>query len=168
MPTSTESKNTLNSVKPTIGRSEKIVLPQFGIKNADAKIDTGAYSSSMHCSLIDVVTDNGKKMLKIIPLRFTDKPYRGESFLFPYAGKKKIKNSFGKVEERYVIKTAVRLFGKDIMTEFSLTDRTSMKYSILLGRKFLIKNFVVDVALKDRSAKADARASKKKSQTATL
>lgn len=161
----TESKNT--NIKPTIGRSEKIILPQFGIKNVDAKIDTGAFGSSMHCSLIDVVMEDGKKMLKVIPLKFTDKPYKGEPFLFPYSAKKKIKNSFGKVEERYVIKTSVRLFGKDIMTEFSLTDRTNMKFSILLGRKFLIKKFVVDVALKDRSAKAEARASKKNTLSTT-
>lgn len=148
------------SVKPVIGRSEKIGLPQFGLKNVEAKIDTGAYGCSMHCSLISVVTEGGKKMLKVIPLRYTDKPYRGEAFLFPYSDKKKIKNSFGKVEERYVIKTTVRIFGKDISTEFSLTDRTNMKFSILLGRKFLKKNFVVDVSLKDRSAKAEARASK--------
>ena len=158
----TDKKRTLSTaIKPTIGRSEKVVLPQFGLKNADAKIDTGAFGSSMHCSLIDVVEDNGKKMLKIVPLRFTDKPYNGEAFLFPYSAKKKIKNSFGKVEERYVIKTPVRVFGKDIMTEFSLTDRTNMKFSILLGRKFLRRNFVVDVALKDRSIKNEAKVSKK-------
>lgn len=148
------------AVKPVIGRSEKIGLPQFGLKNVEAKIDTGAYGSSMHCSLINVVTENGKKMLKVIPLRYTDKPYRGEAFLFPYSEKKKIKNSFGKVEERYVVKTAVRIFGRDISTEFSLTDRTNMKFSILLGRKFLKKNFVVDVSLKDRSAKAESRMAK--------
>lgn len=148
------------AVKPVIGRSEKIGLPQFGLKNVEAKVDTGAYGSSMHCSLINVVTENGKKMLKVIPLRYTDKPYRGEAFLFPYSEKKKIKNSFGKVEERYVVKTAVRIFGRDIPTEFSLTDRTNMKFSILLGRKFLKKNFVVDVSLKDRSAKAESRSAK--------
>lgn len=148
------------AVKPVIGRSEKIGLPQFNLKNVEAKVDTGAYGSSMHCSLINVVTENGKKMLKVIPLRYTDKPYRGEAFLFPYSDKKKIKNSFGKVEERYVVKTTVRIFGRDINTEFSLTDRTNMKFSILLGRKFLKKNFVVDVSLKDRSAKTEARLSK--------
>lgn len=150
------------TTKPTIGRSEKIVLPQLNLKNVDAKVDTGAYSSSMHCSFIDVVTDeNGKKMLKVIPLRYTDKPYQGESFLFPFSAKKKIKNSFGKVEERYVIKTAIRIFGRDILTEFSLTDRSSMRYSILLGRKFLKGNFVVDVSLKDRSLKNQAKLSKR-------
>ena len=151
------SPKKVSSVKPVIGRSEKIGLPQFGLKNVEAKIDTGAYGCSMHCSLINVVTENGKKMLKVIPLRYTDKPYRGEAFLFPYSEKKKIKNSFGKVEERYVVKTQVRIFGRDILTEFSLTDRTNMKFSILLGRKFLKSNFVVDVSLKDRSAKAEAR-----------
>lgn len=153
-------KKNAPSVKPLVGRSEKIGLPQFGLKSVEAKIDTGAYGSSIHCSLIDIVVEDGKKMLKVVPLRYTDKPYRGESMLFPYSDKKKIKNSFGKIEERYVIKTTVRIFGRDIPTEFSLTDRTNMKFSVLLGRKFLKRNFIVDVSLKDRSAKAEARAAK--------
>lgn len=155
----------ITTVKPLVGRSEKISFPQFKLVNVDAKIDTGAYGSSLHCSLIDVVTENGKKMLKVIPLRYMDKPYRGDAFLFPFSEKKKIKNSSGKVEERYVIKTTVRIFGKDVLTEFSLTDRTNMKFSILLGRKFLKRNFVVDVSLKDRSAKFEARAAKLAAQT---
>ncbi|MCG9910926.1 MAG: RimK/LysX family protein [Flavobacteriales bacterium] len=145
-------------VKPVVGRSEKIDLPKLGLEKVDAKIDTGAYGCSMHCSLIDVVTDeDGIKMLKIIPLHWTDKAYDATPFFFPYTNKKKVKNSSGKIEERYLIKTTVRIFGRDIETVFSITDRSKMKFPILLGRKFLQKRFVVDVSVKDRSEKQKAK-----------
>jgi hypothetical protein len=164
MESSSIKKTPSPNIKPTIGRSEKIGLPQFGLSNVDAKVDTGAYTSSLHCSLIDVVEKDGEKKLKVIPLRYTDMSYTGESFLYPYTAKRKVKNSFGKVEERYVIKTSVYIFGREIKTEFSLTDRTNMKFPILLGRKFLKKNFVVDVSLKDRSVKSEMKASQKKTE----
>lgn len=144
-------------VKPVVGRSEKIGLPQFEIDLVDAKIDTGAYGCSLHCTNIEVVEIEGKKMLRIIPLRFKDKTFRGEPHLFPFDEKKKVKNSFGKVEERYLIKTKVRIFDQEIETIFSLTDRSSMRFPVLLGRRFLQKRFMVDVALKDRSHKSIAR-----------
>lgn len=147
-------------VKPVVGRSEKIGLPQFEIDIVDAKIDTGAYGCSLHCTNIEVVEVDGKKMLRIIPLRFRDKAFRGESHLFPFDEKKKVKNSFGKVEERYLIKTKVRIFDQEIETIFSLTDRSTMRFPVLLGRRFLQKRFLVDVGLKDRSLKSTSRKTK--------
>jgi hypothetical protein len=60
---------------------------------------------------------------------------------------KKIKSSFGQIEERFVIKTKIKLFDRVIRAEFSLSDRTEMKYPILLGRKLLRNRFIVDVSL---------------------
>lgn len=57
------------------------------------------------------------------------------------------------MEERYVITTDILIFNKRIKTEFSLSDRSTMKYPILLGRKLLAKRFVVDVAVTNLSFK---------------
>lgn len=154
---SKSNKEITISVKPVVGRSEKIGLPQFEIDLVDAKIDTGAYGCSLHCTNIEVVEIEGKKMLRIVPLRFRDKAFRGEAHLFPFAEKKKVKNSSGKVEERYLIKTKVRIFNQEIETIFSLTDRSTMRFPVLLGRRFLQKRFMVDVGLKDRSLKSISR-----------
>jgi hypothetical protein len=43
------------SSKSIIGRREWASLPEFGLKNVEVKIDTGAYSSSIHASLIEEV-----------------------------------------------------------------------------------------------------------------
>jgi cobalt-zinc-cadmium resistance protein CzcA len=54
-------------------------------------------------------------------------------------------------EDRYSITTTLMLFGQDWPVEFTLTDRGQMRYPVLLGRRFLRKGFVVDVARKDLS-----------------
>ncbi|WP_456459447.1 ATP-dependent zinc protease family protein [Reichenbachiella sp.] len=137
--------------KIKIGRIDKIDLPEFGLENIEAKIDTGANRSSIHCSKIEHKDFEGvDSIIFSIPLAGN-----GEENSFHSADffKKKIKSSSGHVEERYIIKTTVVLFGKRFKTSFSLTDRTDMKYPILLGRKLLAGHFVVDVQEKDLSFK---------------
>ncbi|MEP2025535.1 MAG: RimK/LysX family protein [Reichenbachiella sp.] len=135
--------------KITIGRIDRIDLPEFGLENIAAKIDTGANRSSIHCSKIEHKDYEGvDSIIFSIPL---DGNGEENSFHSSDFFKKKIKSSSGHVEERYIIKTTVVLFGKRFKTSFSLTDRTEMKYPILLGRKLLAGHFVVDVQEKNLS-----------------
>lgn len=126
-----------------------IDMPEFGLENVKAKIDTGANRSAIHCSKIEHRDYEGEDSIIFnIPLAGN-----GENVSFHSADfiKKKIRSSSGHVEERYIIKTTVILFGKRFRTSFSLTDRTEMKYPILLGRKLLASHFIVDVDYKDLS-----------------
>lgn len=63
---------------------------------------------------------------------------------------KKIKNSFGETEERFFIKTSIKIAGRTIKSIFSLTGRGRMKYPVLIGRRLLKNKFVVDVSLKNQ------------------
>ena len=56
-----------------------------------------------------------------------------------------LKNSFGQSEKRYCIRTRLRIGKRDIRSEVTLTDRSEMKYQVLLGRKTLLKKYLVDV-----------------------
>lgn len=49
------------------------------------------------------------------------------------------------MEERYIIKTTIKLGKKKINTTLSLSDRANMRYPVLIGRRFLKGKFVVDV-----------------------
>lgn len=60
-----------------------------------------------------------------------------------------IANSFGTKEGRYVVRLRIRLQGRIISTSFTLADRSQKAYPILLGRKFLHRKFLVDVAKSD-------------------
>ena len=54
--------------KITIGRIEKIDLPKLSLFNLDAKIDTGAYTSSLHCHHIELFTIKNRKWVKFYVL----------------------------------------------------------------------------------------------------
>jgi hypothetical protein len=64
-----------------------------------------------------------------------------------------VKSSNGTIQERIFIKTTLKLFNQQYETELSLTDRASMKYPMLIGRKFLEERFIVDVSLTYQSPK---------------
>ncbi len=130
-----------------LGRSDRVDLPTLGLENIHAKIDTGAYTSSLHCSRAEVI--EGK--LEFILLdeehpEFTGMPFRVKKF-----EQREIRNSFGEAELRYVIKTRVRIYGRVIRAEFSLSNRGNLKFPVLLGRKILRHRFLIDVTKKDLS-----------------
>ena len=134
-----------------IGRTDKIDIPEFGLDNIPAKIDTGANRSAIHCSKITRVKNNGvDEIMFHIPL---DSSHGINCIHSKSYFKKKIRSSSGHVEDRYIIKTKIVLFGKKINATFSLTDRTDMKYPILLGRKLLNSLFIVDVTQENLSFK---------------
>lgn len=52
------------------------------------------------------------------------------------------------VQIRYTVHMDVQLGSKIFNTEFTLTNRDGMKFSVLLGRRFLRTRFIVDVSNK--------------------
>jgi hypothetical protein len=141
-------------MKKIIGRKEKISLPEWGLKMITAKIDTGAYTSAIHSDFAKEETDDmGNKVLTFTVLSNLHKKYSGRVIRTKDYTTKKVKNSFGQAEDRYKIMTKVILFGEEFEAEFTLSDRTNMRNSILLGRKLLKGRFVVDVDLTYQSQK---------------
>ncbi|MCE7057400.1 RimK/LysX family protein [Algoriphagus sp. AGSA1] len=128
-----------------IGRKEKISLPELGLNLVWAKVDTGAYTSSIHAENLEVVEEEGKRVLKFQPLLPGHKSYTGQVVTFEHFREKKVKNSFGQAEVRYLIETTFELAGESYSAEFTLSDRSKMRNAILLGRKILRNRFLVDV-----------------------
>ena len=124
-----------------IGRREFINFPLLGISSIEAKIDTGAYTSAIHCDEITIKQNESGKNILVYKLT-TNESHECENF-----SKKVIKNSFGEMEERYVIKTIIHIGRKKINTIFSLSNRDNMKYPVLIGRRAIKGKFLVDVSL---------------------
>ncbi len=123
-----------------IGRREWVSFPLLQVNHVEAKIDTGAYTCAIHCNYISIVIEKAKPILYI---RLMDETtHRFEEFT-----RKKIKNSFGEMEERFIIKTLILLGRKKIQVSISLSDRGNMRYPVLIGRKLLKGKFMVDVNL---------------------
>lgn len=136
-----------------IGRQERIDLPELGYRAIKAKVDTGAYGNALHCSEIEVIERDGKEVLTFVLLDESHPKYKEERQYVDVFTDKLVKNSSGEREHRYTIETVTVFYGKKTRTCFSLTDRSSMKFPILLGRKFLKGKYLIDVRLKDVSYK---------------
>ncbi len=133
-----------------LGRYDRVDLPELGLSNIHAKIDTGAYTCSLHCSKAEVVNKN----LEFILLDEEHPEFTGMKFVFKKFEQREIKNSFGEAEMRFVIKTKIRIFKRLINAEFSLSNRGNLKFPVLLGRKILRQRFLIDITKKDLSFKS--------------
>lgn len=136
-----------------IGRKDKVDLPQFDLDNVLAKIDTGAYTSAIHCSFVEEITTPESSYLEFILLDPTCEGYVHKKHTCINYKVKRIKNSFGQVEERYIVRTHVDIFNQEFEIELSLSNRSEMRHPLLLGRKFLKQKFIVDVSAKYLSVK---------------
>jgi hypothetical protein len=130
--------------KQIIGMTDLVDFPDLGMFEVQAKVDTGAYTSSLHCKKIRLVRVGLKTKLSFWLTDKTGEPAR--KFYSDEFKQRMIRNSFGVSEKRYVIKTRIVLFGRTIKAEFTLADRERLKNPVLLGRKLLRNRFIVDVA----------------------
>ncbi len=127
-----------------IGRREFVDFPELNLFGVEAKIDTGAYTSSIHCQDILLKNVDGKNVLYFKLLDELHPEYSEKIHEFTEFDKKKIKNSFGEMEERYIIKTKIKIGKKIIRSTLSLSDRESMRYPVLIGRRILKRKFIID------------------------
>ena len=131
----------------TLGRSDRVDLPGLSLEDIQAKIDTGAYTSSLHCLRAEVVDGE----LEFVLLDEEHPEFTGMKYRFKKFDQREIKNSFGEAELRFVIKTKVKIYDTVIRAEFSLSNRGNLKFPVLLGRKILRHRFLIDVTKKDLS-----------------
>ena len=127
-----------------IGRREYVDFPVLELTGIEAKIDTGAYTSSIHCENISIKTNNGTPQL-YFTVNLHDGSKNKKEYLFTDFKIKKIKNSFGEIEMRYIIRTLLKIGHKNIHISLSLSNRNTMRYPVLIGRKPLKGKFLIDV-----------------------
>ncbi|UBM57545.1 RimK/LysX family protein [Marinilongibacter aquaticus] len=132
-----------------IGRKEKVQLPELGLFGVRAKIDTGAYTSSLHC--LSAKESNGRLLCQF------EEKHKEKTLIktVPFAKftKRKVRSSNGQLDDRYAIKTKIGIGKETLDIELTLSDRGKMKTEMLLGRKFLRKRYMVDVSTKYRLSK---------------
>lgn len=134
--------------KRIIGRVERVDLPRFGLLALEAKVDTGARTSSIHCTdvRVDAEDDDGRADISFTLLDPEHPDYNGRRFRARRVATRTVRSSNGEVQERHVIEADVVIAGRTIRTKFNLADREAMNYPVLLGRRLLKGNFLVDVS----------------------
>jgi hypothetical protein len=135
----------MRPIKPThtLGAFETVGFPEFGLDKITAKIDTGAYTGSLHCTKIEEKqNDDGSVVLEFSPFDHPEITVKEENFVV-----KHVKSSNGDGQSRYFIETIIEVNGEKYPIALSLADRSEMKWPVLIGRRFLRKHsFIVDVS----------------------
>lgn len=110
-----------------------------------AKIDTGAYHSSIHADHIEEFTKNGKPTLRFTLLGH---PVHKESATVETTRftVTTVRSSNGHQVERYKIFLKIRLGYKVFSTPFTLSGRSKNVFPVLIGREALRKRYLVDAA----------------------
>jgi hypothetical protein len=121
--------------KITIGALEDVILLPWRVK-LPARIDTGATESSLDAQELTVRDD-------MVEFRMPQE-YGGLQLRLPIVRWRHVRSP-GVREQRPVVEIEICLGSKQIRTKVNLTDRSLVKYPLILGRNFLSKNFVVDV-----------------------
>lgn len=130
--------------KLIIGSLENCNLPELGIHDLQARIDTGAKTSSLHVDNLSRYLIKGKPWVKFDLHPNIHNVNEMIECHAPLHDIRRIKSSNGSSEERYVIKTPVELGGKSWMIDITLTNRADMSYLMLFGREGMGNKVLVD------------------------
>jgi hypothetical protein len=125
--------------KTIIGAAEEVVIMPVGVR-LSARIDTGAYSSSLDVCDYKV---EGKYVTFALSERCGNHKMRR-----PLLKMKTVRTSKGS-DKRPVILLDICIGSRIIKTRVTLNDRSKMEFPVLIGRRALAGKFVVDVSRKN-------------------
>lgn len=129
-----------------IGWKEYLDLPELGIDRLKVKVDTGARTSALHVDRIETPAAGDEDRRLILHFHDgNDAPRTARAHLLEEV---RVTDSGGHREVRPVIETTLRLGPVEKRIRLTLTDRSGMLFPMLLGRKALEGDFVVDVGRK--------------------
>ncbi len=131
-------------VRTTIGWREWVQMPEFGVSEIKAKVDTGADNSSLHAFNIERSEREGVSYVsfEIHPRQRKHNPAivcEAEVVM-----ERKVRNPGGRTQLRPVIRTRLNIAGQEFETLINLTTRDEMTFRMLLGRRSIRKEFLVD------------------------
>lgn len=136
-----------------IGWKEYVALPDLGLPVLKAKIDTGARTSALHVAEIRTVRTfgdgpDGEAELEITLAPDRRHPERRVTARVRQLSRIRVTDSGGHREVRPVIETDLVLGSVRKRIRVTLADRSTMLFKMILGRKALEKDFLVDVSSK--------------------
>lgn len=133
-------KNKLQKIHNIAVSSYIDVIGYKQLKKIPARIDSGARTSSLWASDIKI---NGSSV-KFKMFGPGSKYYTGKYVTMPFVERRVVTSSTGHEQERIVVKFPIRIKGKKILAKFTLSDRSTQTYPLLIGRNTLRGHFLVD------------------------
>lgn len=137
----------VNNLK-IIGSQEWCAFDQLKIPAIRARTDSGAKTSSIQATDIDLIKKNDEDWV-----RFVIYPLQKNNTIkvvckAKLVGKRMIKGSFGISEERLIIITPVTIGGDVFEIELSLANRNTMEFRMLLGREAMTNRYLINPGVK--------------------
>lgn len=127
------------------GWREHVLLPELGAGPLVAKLDSGALSASLHAENIEAYDKAGTAWVRFdVPA--DNERVKARSCDMPLHGERRVKNTGGTSESRFVIETEIRLGDEQWRAQVTLSDRTDMGVPMLLGRATIRGRFLVNPA----------------------
>lgn len=130
----------------TLGWREWVSLPDIGIKQIKAKVDTGARTSALHAFELRPYSEGGRDRVefRMHPLqKDVDTVVTCNADIIDT---RIVTDSGGHKEERFVIETTLSIGKQAWPIEVTLTSRDDMLFRMLLGRTAIKSRAQVDPA----------------------
>jgi hypothetical protein len=127
-----------------VGWREWVELPDLGTTAIKAKVDTGARTSAIHAYRVETFRRAGS-----LWIRFELHPLQRSQAMTVVCearaiDERRVRNSSGGVEHRYIITTLLKLGDRSWPIELALTNRDQMGFRMLLGRTALEGRVLVE------------------------
>ena len=129
-----------------IGWKERVSFPDWGVRRVRVKIDTGARTSALGADFYSLSDD--PQLGRVVELKITfdrKRPERQTSIRAPVLGHAIVCNSSGMREQRPFIETTVHLGPVTKLVRFTIANRSQMRFPMILGRRALAGDFLIDV-----------------------
>jgi hypothetical protein len=127
-----------------LGWREWAALPELGLSDIKAKVDTGARTSALHAFELRTFEENGRQRVE-----FKMHPNQRDQQTVVVCtadikDEREVQDSGGHREKRWVIETPVEIGGETWTIEMTLTARDDMLFRMLLGRTAIRGRAIVD------------------------
>ncbi|HEV7786188.1 MAG TPA: RimK/LysX family protein [Thermoanaerobaculia bacterium] len=131
-----------------VGWKEYLDLPELGVRRLKAKLDTGARTSALHVDAMEVSAElpDGSATVTFSAALDRRRPERRIEAQARMLRRIRVIDSGGHPEIRPLISTELVLGPVRKRILLTLTDRSGMLFHMILGRKALEGDFVVDPA----------------------
>lgn len=130
--------------KHLVGSLELCDLPQLSLSGLEARVDTGATTSSLHVDNIEEFERNLEHWIRFDIHPDSHDVNQVVQREAKVKSVRKVKSSNATYQKRHVIKTDILIAGMQWNIELTLTDRSEMKYLMLLGREAMSGRLIVD------------------------